>query len=311
MVNKTKVISPFPSTVVKTVCGLKAWERIARVHHMYQGHETKKGLLIYGDSGVGKTFLVKQYQALFPGEETPEKMTTPIFYYRFVEAKKSIDDILKFLILAFGSSIPRRKPQTGELHHQFVTLIKEHDVNVIILDEIQQVLPLKDGIRALDIIKYFCALLDELPVSIVFLGSERAKQLITFGAVNKTIDDNEQMSRRMMRSIKLEPILPKTDDWLECVNFFLEKINLEPFTYSDASLLNRIYLAYAERNFSTLESLFLLEKFGGNTKDELLPWLYDNYELYCQGEVNPFDQKLLSDIEVDIETDNIFAKYED
>ncbi|MDN3653599.1 TniB family NTP-binding protein [Thalassotalea ponticola] len=310
MVIKNNSNYPFikiPSSLVKHDSLEVAWQRICRVHAMHTQPKNKKGVLIYGESGEGKSFLAEQYEALFPPRKVREKTFRPVFRYRFKQSNKQIDDILKLLIKALGTTPPKGKTEPGELDEQFRHLVKELGVELIILDEIQQVLPNTDGVTALNTLKYFCSLLDELPASIVFIGSERAMRLLTFGKTDKTVDDNEQLSRRMMRSVKLEKIEPRTDDWLECINWFIDKIGFPFLNYKDGPLLNRLYLAYMERSFSTLESLFLLEDMSDiKDKSVLLSKLKENYSMYGKAKLNPFCSDDLPDSEVNTLVNRIF-----
>ncbi|WP_157470980.1 TniB family NTP-binding protein [Colwellia sp. PAMC 20917] len=308
VVNKVKrEPAKMPSSLVKHDSLKIAWQRICRVHAMHSQPKNKKGVLIYGVSGEGKSYLVKQYETLFPQQKIREKTIMPVFLYRFKESKKQVDDILKLLIKALGTTPPKGKTEPGELDEQFCHLIKELGVELIILDEIQQVLPNTDGVTALNTLKYLCSLLDGLSASIVFIGSERAMRLLTFGKTEKAVDDNEQLSRRMMRSVKLERIEPRTDDWLDCINWFIDKIQFPFLNYKDGPLLNRLYLAYMERSFSTLESLFLLEDMSGiQDKQELIARLKDNYDIYGKAKLNPFCSTDISDEEVNTHINHVF-----
>ncbi|MDO6776236.1 TniB family NTP-binding protein [Shewanella sp. 3_MG-2023] len=286
---------PFPQAMAVHPSLLLAWERICEVHQMYSLPSRNKGQLIFGLSGEGKTFLVNNYQQHFPPIVTTEKKLIPVFYCRFKEAKKSIDDILRFLISALGVSPPKGRTRAGELSAQFYKLIDELGVQLIILDEIQQVLPEKDSVTALNTLKYFCGLLDELPPSIVFIGSERASRLLTFGQTDKTVDENEQLSRRMFRSIQIGRLAPCSDEWLTSINWFVQKIGLEPLTYSDGDLLDRIYIAYGHgRSMSTLDDLFLRAPFHQKTKTELTCFLFKNFEKHCHKDENPFSTEHFS-----------------
>jgi GTPase SAR1 family protein len=281
----------FPETLAKYPSLECSWTRISDVHQMYFSKNRNKGLLIYGQSGEGKTFLVNKYQQNFPPIETPGKTLIPVFYCRFKEAKKSIDDILRFLIRGLGVTPPKGRTQAGELSAQFFHLIRDLGVQLIILDEIQQVLPEKEGVTTLNTLKYFCGLLDELRPSIIFIGSEKAMKLLTFGEMaKKTIDDNEQLSRRMLKSIKMNRIIPRSNDWLKSINWFLNEIGFQPLTKANGDLLNRIYIAYgAQRSFSTLDDLFLSRPFSGNTVEQLTTFLFENFNLHCHNDINPFD----------------------
>jgi hypothetical protein len=288
-----------PISIVEHDSLKEAWDRIRRAHGMHDNNTPKKGVLIHGKSGCGKSYVASQYLALYPPVITESKTIRPVFYFRFKEGQKSISDILKVLIKGLGTTPPKGRPEPGELNDQFTLLIKSLGVELIILDEVQQILPQSEGITALNTLKYFCALLDELNVSIVFIGSTRAMSLITFGQCEKTIDDNEQLSRRMMRPVELQGIEPRTAEWVDCVNWFLKKINFPALTTADSDLLDRIYIAYMERSFSTLESLFLLEDMNGiNNTATLQRKLKKNFDIYCKGQFNPFAEEQYSNAQV-------------
>lgn len=308
---ETQSIS-IPTTLVQHDSLIMAWDRICRVHRTHDCLHAKKCLLIFGESGEGKTFLVTEYLNLYPTRETLEKMITPVLYYRFREAKKSIEDILKLLIKALGTTPPKGRTEPGELDEQFTCLVKSMGVELIFLDEIQQILPKSDCLTAFNTLKYFCALLDELNVSIVFVGSERAMKLLSFGQSEKVAEDNEQLSRRMLRPVRIEGIEPRTRQWVDCVNFFLSKINICPLTTDDGDLLDRIYIAYTERSFSTLESLFLTEDMTNiKSKKQLQKKLKEKFQIYGKSDINPFDPNHLSLAEVDeaIEHHFEYSKY--
>jgi energy-coupling factor transporter ATP-binding protein EcfA2 len=302
---------PIPDSLVQHDSLITAWDRICRVHTMHTSAHAKRGLLIFGKSGEGKSHLAKTYASLFPAKKTPEKTIKPVFYYRFREAKKSTDDILKLLIIALGTTPPKGRTEPGELDEQFTRLVQSMEIELLILDEIQQILPKSDCLTAFNTLKYFCALLDELNISIVFVGSERAMKLLTLGQADKVAEDNEQLSRRMLRPVMMNGMEPCTQQWLDCVNWFLSQINVCPLSKKDADLLNRIFIAFTERSFSTLESLFLTEDMSNiNNTTQLKHKLKENFYVYGKGDINPFDSKMLSSEEVKSTIDIYFRTTE-
>lgn len=288
------------------------WARLCYVHqhHLSSG---KRGLLIYGDSGEGKTYTVKQYQSQFPKTKKLEATQEPVFYYRLTESKKSVDDLLAMLILALGGTPVKGKPKAGELFHQFKTLVNEKGIELLIIDEIQQVLPKTDGQRALEMVKFLCGLIDadDINTAFVFVGSDRAMRLLTFGQTGNTVDDNEQLSRRMLRPVKLSRIEPRSAEWVNVVNFFMKFLNYGPLVVpDDAELLDRLYLAYNERAFSTLEDLFLGDVPPTiKTKTELLSFLATQFNITGKGKVNPFNVKAVNSNEIEIAIEHIQDTY--
>lgn len=284
----------------KSLSGL--WDSLQAVHALHD-KDMSRGLLIYGASGEGKTHAVTQYKSQFPERKTPETTISPVFYFRMSESKKTVDDFLTVLIRELGTTPPKGRPQAGALFDQFKVLVKEKKIELFIIDEIQQVLPKTDGQRALEMVKFLCALIDctELNTSFVFVGSERAMRLITYGEDGGTVDDNEQLSRRIFRPVRLTRLKPRSQEWVDCVNFFVQRIGLSKLTVSeDKDLFDRIYIAYTERSFSTLQDLFHCNTNKAvEDKEELLDWLAKKYALTGKAELNPFCPETLTAGDVD------------
>lgn len=294
-----------PDTVFAGGIYQAAWDRISEVHAMFSEEpDNLRAQLIYGSSGAGKTFLLKSYQAQFPAITTPEKKTVPVFYVALKESKKSTAEITRLLIAELGGPVLNSRTTAPELDSQLITLLKGMEVELIIIDEIQNIASSYDGIEFQRIIKYFCYLIDSQKIrcSIVFAGTSSAIRLLTFGKTRGKFDDDEQMSRRHMRPIEITPFLPRTQNWVDCCNWFVQKVGLPPLTpKSHHQLLDRIYLAYSEHTMSTLRDLF----FRNNTRrakdnEQLIHALMENFEKYATGGVNPFDYEATSDIDVNI-----------
>lgn len=289
------------------------WQRLSYVHSHHKCTHGKRGLLVYGDSGEGKTFAVKQYKTLFAEVCTKEVIKTPVFYYRLTESRKSVDDLLAMLILALGGTPVKGKPRAGELFHQFKILVNAKEIELFIIDEIQQVLPKTDGQRALEIVKFLCGLIDseEMNTAFVFVGSHRAMRLLTLGEAGNTVDDNEQLSRRMLRPVKLSRIKPRSTEWTNVVNFFMEFLNFGPLLIpDDREIFDRLYLAYNERAFSTMSDLFL----GGTpnkikSRAALLDYLATQFDITGKSALNPFKRKTLDYDEVRAAIDTIRDHY--
>ncbi|MCL1065714.1 TniB family NTP-binding protein [Shewanella olleyana] len=281
--------------IYKSAKTKKIIECIKLVHSMYFNEScTKKALLIYGSSGEGKTYLLKAYQQLFNPVKTLEKKTIPVFYYAVRQGKSSVNDLMKTLISALGGPMLRGRPHSTELEIQLITLLKEHEVELIILDEIQNLSTTYDGILFQSIIKYLCWLIDEEDIrcSIVFSGSKLASRLMAFGDNNKQLDDDEQLSRRMLRPISLRRHVPKKKSWVLCVDWFLRQIIgpvLDSKNLLHQQFYFRVYIAYQERSMSTLNDLFMQENcMKSHDLESLYQALSINFNLYCKGAKNPF-----------------------
>ncbi|MCK8102148.1 TniB family NTP-binding protein [Pseudoalteromonas sp. 2CM36K] len=209
----------------------------------------------------------------------------------------------RFLISELEGTTQNSRTTAAELDAQLISLLKDLEVELIILDEIQNIASSYDGIEFQRIIKYFCYLIDsnKIRCSIIFAGTSSAKRLITFGRTAGKFDDDEQMSRRQMRPIEIKPILPKTKNWIACCNWFIQQVGLPNLTKDEHSeLLDRIYLAYSEHTMSTMRDLFLRNNTrNAKNYDQLIEALFENFEKYAIGAVNPFDYELLTKKQLD------------
>lgn len=274
-----------------------AWERVEYVHSMYRDPAIfKQALLIAGESGEGKTFLLKAYCSTLESVTTSEKTTCPVFYFSFKQPKKSVDEMIKLLIDGLGASPPQSRVSSAVLEHQFITLLEELEVELIMLDEIQSIASSYDGIEFQHFIKYLCSLIDndKIKCSIVFAGTPAAKRLMSFGETNQKFNDSEQMSRRMIRPIEFKRIKPRTKHWVDCVNWFVNQIGLPALTVDEnKDLFDRIYVAYNEKSLSSLRDIFLQSNCkNAASTEELIPCLKHNFDFFCKGQVNPFDKDI-------------------
>lgn len=294
--------APFNENLFETCFVSEIFKRIAFVHKQYQKNLVeKKAYLFYGDSGSGKTYLCQEYVKRHKPVRSEEKITIPVLYHSFKHTNKGVKELLKVLILALGGNPPNTRADISEIEFQFFTLVDDLEVELIILDEVQHLLPKRDGPLAQTIIKYFCGLLDDsrMKCSIVFVGSEAAHRLMTFGQTQCDMIDDEQLSRRMLRPTKIKKIFPRTREWINCVNWFLRKVGLPNATEQNKLLLDKVYMAYSERGMSTLRDLFMQENIR-QTADlvGIEQELAENFESFCKGNINPFDGTLADDDDI-------------
>ncbi|MFT6908938.1 MAG: hypothetical protein ACJAS1_005645 [Oleiphilaceae bacterium] len=297
MVNQTIDI---PESLYVNNQVLKIWKSINIVHSMYFDQSvTKQGFLLHGDSGMGKTFLLKKYCAQVSSQFTGETNTIPILYLAINRTTKSVDEIPQLLINALGAPLHLKKPTSICLERQLVHMLQEKRVELIMLDEIQNLNTSYDGLEFQKVIKYLCSLIDrdDIECSIVFAGSDYAKRIMSFGSTGKTLPDGEHLSRRLLRPIRLTAIKPKSGDWVNCVNWFIQKIGLPALDYTKhRDFLDRLYLAYHDRALSSIRDLFIRSNSRqAKTLEELKDCLFDNFEVYAKQELNPFCEEDMPD----------------
>lgn len=291
-----------PETIYASKQVVSAWNSISVVHNMFFDQDVpKQGFLLYGKSGMGKTFILKQYSKLFQSRATRETNTIPVLYLAIARNAKSIDDIPQLLLNELGAPPLQKKLSSICLERQLVTMLREKKVELIMLDEIQNLNTSYDGLEFQKVIKYFCFLLDreDVKCSIVFAGSEYAKRIMSFGETGKKLQDGEHLLRRLLRPSCLIPIKPKSQQWVDCINWFLSSIALPEINHNEEQdFLNRLYIAYHERAMSSLRDLFMrANSRKAGSLETLKDCIFTNFEIYGKSDINPFCEHDLSNEE--------------
>ncbi|QYJ95703.1 TniB family NTP-binding protein [Shewanella spartinae] len=272
-----------------------AWKAMNHVHYNFRQHEKAFGLLITGPSGIGKSFLAETYTNQSVPKKTIELNTIPVLHFEVPIATNSPGILLRSLIKAMGAPVPRKTVEFSELFAQFNYLLKAFEVELLILDEVQHTLPKRDGIKTQEMLKFFASLLDQSRVPTVFMGTRAAERLMNFGKSKGTYDDDEQLSRRLIKPIKLHEILPRNIECFEAFNFFFAKANLPLLAQDEKDIIARLCLAYRNHYFGTLDKLFSGYDFSYVTdRKSLLNALKKSFELNCPQEDNPFCTKAFS-----------------
>ncbi|QYK03152.1 ATP-binding protein [Shewanella psychrotolerans] len=281
-----------PDNIAKH-CTLKAaWKAMNHVHYNFTHQDKKLGLLITGPSGIGKTLLAETYASQIKRRESEEKVTIPVLHHEVAIETNSPSALLRGIIMRMGAPLPRKAIDFIELFAQFNQLLVELEVELLIIDEVQHTLPKNDGIKAQQMLKCFASMLDKSGVPIVFMGTQAANRLMTFGTTKKDYDDDEQLSRRMIKPVKLHQIIPISKESLNVFNYFMARENLPLLQSNERELITRLNLAYINGHFGTLDKLFKGYDFSYvHDRIMLLDALRESFELNCPCEANPFNEQ--------------------
>jgi len=270
-------------------------KNIERIHK--QNGEFKYSMLLTGESGAGKTYLAKHYLASSPQRHTIEKNITPILYCKLTQTKTATDLLLQ-LTSALGATTEKPTTKNYIAQERLIHLLKEHHVELIIIDEVQECLPDIDGITAQRMAKQFAGLIDNAQIPMILIGTPLSARLLNlkYGSRKHQVYGEEQLSRRFIAEQQLKPIPPRCQAWLNCINYFCNKHVFEQFTLNDKSTINRIYVATHGRP-GLVEKLF---SFLPATKTEItIEHLFHSFSLSINISINnPFDTHLFTDDDI-------------
>ncbi|WNC68026.1 TniB family NTP-binding protein [Thalassotalea nanhaiensis] len=257
-------------------------------------------LLITGLSRCGKSFIGIRYAELHQPFHLDGVKQTPILYVKLNGAKSSVD-VLNQIILALGGPESKTGTKPHTVQERLTKLFPEHGVQMVFIDEVQDCLPQSDGKQAQEMAKQFCRLFDDSGIPFVLLGTPSAKRLVNirFGKNNDNLllvkTDEEQVSGRMLAPLNLPTIFPRTQCWIDCVQFFLDKFNLPSEIATNKLLLNRIYVA-TEGRLGFLEKLMFIvstKKFATSSTMQMFERAYKL--AFCPKPDNPFNEEAFTD----------------
>lgn len=290
----------FPTNLCKLRHFEKLWEMLHETHS--KRFAIPYSLLVLGQSGVGKSALARAYCESHPMVPTPTKLIMPVIYIALTDTTTP-KALVEQLLFALNVTAHNRATTLLGLQDRLLNLLRDHKVEMVIIDEVQECLPRAHGPARQKIIKLLTWLIDHSKIPFALFGTPIAENLLRFGANTEEYKTEEQFSRRCYAAVRLVAIPPRCDSWLASVNYFLKKRSHSVFDIkyqSHKTLLDRLYLA-------TSGKFGLLEKFMLHMPSEIN--IFDERELTVLAKVyaftisdkilNPFDKAVFSDIEVE------------
>ncbi|MEP4888684.1 MAG: ATP-binding protein [Aliiglaciecola sp.] len=228
---------------------------LKRVHH--KRFDANFSLLITGLSGTGKSYFAASYLKQYPSSNTPELKVRPVVYVKLTETRTAVDLLLQ-IVKAFTNVVGNNVNKAHFVQDRLTVLLREHRVELIIIDEVQECLTDIDGITSQRMAKQIAALLDNNPnIALMMLGTPVAGRLLRlkYGKSTERLKGEEQLSRRFMAEQQLQIIPSRCQCWINCCNYFAKKYRFPTFSLDDKQLLNRLHIA-TEGRMGLLNKLF-------------------------------------------------------
>lgn len=170
-----------------------AWDRLTECHKDAGVDNNPLNMRLLGVSGVGKTFLLKEYREAFPPVVDEELTTVPVLYISIPSAptRKSI-----YAAFLRGLGVDPGSGTTESYQRRVLTLCQECAVEIVFVDEIHHFIDRGKAhsyAAAADALK---ELLDLISRPFILSGAPRS--LILF-------DHNSQLRSRVMVTLRLRP----------------------------------------------------------------------------------------------------------
>lgn len=150
-------------------------------------------LLICGESGVGKSTLVRWLIRNLKTTRNAQGITRPAVYVEIPTAPTAIG-VYEAILKALGDPKPTRGTRTAK-KFRVIEMLREQGVKLLVLDELQHVYDRQSERILFDASEAIKDLLIAYPVSVLCAGLVDAERVV---------DSNEQLTRRHMRTVKLQ-----------------------------------------------------------------------------------------------------------
>jgi type II secretory pathway predicted ATPase ExeA len=267
-----------------------ALSSIAHLHHQCQSGTNTGGLLILGNSGVGKSTLIREYAQYFPAEKIAGQTKIPVLVVT-CPSSATASGFLSAVFEKLGYPIPRSDIADKTL--KVIKLLKIYQVEVLIIDEAQHAFysrAISDFRQLVDTLK---VVLTETNVGSVLCGLFELEEVIA---------SNEQLARRHTNKIDFPHFtLEVESDFLEfraILKGFEHHLPLPVETVLHEANLARRFLIASDGNLDYLRRI--LEKsvhLAAVTNQSLLT--LEHYQAafreyiwqQCPDKLNPFHEQ--------------------
>lgn len=165
---------------------------MARVHERWIESKAPGALLIYGQSGAGKSTVLRYYAGQFPRETTARKVRIPVLKVTTPEAP-TVRSFTESFLVSLGD-IAAARGSAAVKTQRIIHFIKECEVQMVLVDEFHHFCDSKQPERR-RVTDWLKNLLNECGVPIVLFGLPRA-----ISALNS----NEQLRRRFSSPVHLK-----------------------------------------------------------------------------------------------------------
>lgn len=209
--------------------GLK---KIERVHRM--SGQRPRGLLLLGETGVGKTTLLNHYVGAYLRQKSVQPGEHPILQME-LGSRTTVKSVLTDAICALGG-IPPKRPAEYELMHQLKTLLAEMKCSLLIIDEAHHLTASRQGTDVLAVADSIKSLMNKADISIILSGLPHAENAFI---------GHQELARRFRQKVVLMDFTA-VHSWKEFSSFvsaLLELLGVVAAGLKDIETYKALYIA--------------------------------------------------------------------
>ena len=188
------------------------FNKIDRAHRL--SGTRPRGLLLLGETGVGKTTLLNHYFQSYMSLNTADSEFHPILQIE-LRARTTVKSVLTDAIRALGGFPPGR-PTEYELMHQLKTLMTELKCSLLIIDEAHHLTARRQGTDGLAVADSIKNLMNTTGISIILAGLPRAEE---------AFEGHQELARRFRQKVVLKDFTAK-QSWKEFAAFVKAQLEL-------------------------------------------------------------------------------------
>lgn len=159
-----------------------------------KGYESSQGVAIFGESGTGKSRLLETFQNAYPSKELKTVSERPIIYCK-VPTNPTGSSICSAILKGLGDKFSHSKANEDEKRNRITNLIKECNVSVMIVDEIQHLSHRWGEVRNDDAANAIKLIGDDTNIMIVLSGLEFGSALLKHRELARRFSTNIFLNR--------------------------------------------------------------------------------------------------------------------